>query len=258
LKLLPWDQACYLQSIVCEGRGPGASGTIIQCPQGPGANAGGARGQLQPLLLCPHPRPEPKSRFGSWIPPTQRWPQIPRNCTRMAAGLAFLPSSAVCAPQTVAPPHKAAPHGPPSRTCCSAGGHLDPPKGGARAGSSSVAPGHLGCGRCSSRLVLGRRGLLCGGLTETLHSRPSAAAHREWNGGCPLAGAVHPAAGRSEAGAADPGPGPTWKRQEAASPGEGALEFSSSQKGRLPGRSPSERFPVRGGQADGKDSVLSA
>ena len=171
MKLLPWDQACYLQSIVCEGRGPGASGTIIQSPQGPGANAGGARGQLQPLLLCPHPRPEPKSRFGSWIHPTQRRPQIPRSCTRMAAGFAFSPSSAVFAPQTVAPPHKAALPGPPSRTCCSAGGHLDPSKGGARAGSSSVAPGHLGCGRCSSRLVQGRRGLLCG-----VSPRPSTAA----------------------------------------------------------------------------------
>lgn len=104
----------------------------------------------------------------------------------------------------------------------------------------------------------GCRGLLCGGLSRDPPQPPLSRCPPRWDGDCPLAGAVHPAAGRSEAGAADPGPGPTWRRQEAASPGEGALEFSSPQKGRLPSRSSSERFPVRGGQADGEDSVLSA
>lgn len=209
MKPLPWDQACYLQSIVCEGRGPGASGTIIQSSQGPGAKAGEARGQLQPLLLCPHPRPEPKSRFGSWIPPSPRRPQIPRSCARMAAGFAFLPSSAVCAPQTVAPPpHKAAPPGPPLRPCCSAGGPVDPPKSGAPARSSSVTPGHLGCGRCSSRPVQGRRGLLCWGLNRDPPQPPLSRCPLRMGWGLPSRRRSPPGRRPFRGGGSRPRPGP--------------------------------------------------
>lgn len=127
----------------------------------------------------------------------------------MAAGFAFLPSSAVCAPQTVAPPpHKAAPPGPPLRPCCSAGGPVDPPKSGAPARSSSVTPGHLGCGRCSSRPVQGRRGLLCWGLNRDPPQPPLSRCPLRMGWGLPSRRRSPPGRRPFRGGGSRPRPGP--------------------------------------------------
>lgn len=210
--------------------------TRIQPPQGRGADSGGARGQLQPLLLCLHPGTRSLGLEAGFSPHRPRRAPGAR-LTGMATGLAFLRSGDECVRRRLWFRRTKRPlPAPPPSTCCSASGHLDPPEGGAPAGSSSAPPGHLGCGRHCSRLVRGRQGcVLQAPGPEALRGRPSAAAHRAWDGGCPHAGAGHPFAGRAERGGGGPRPRPDLEAARGGFARGGGVRVLSDPEGRAAG-----------------------